>query len=250
MEIKILQLIEGAKKAVGLTVIIDVFRAFSTACYVFDKGAEKIIPVGKLETAYSLKEKNPNYLLMGERKGKMLSGFDYGNSPYLIQEKEFTGRTVIHTTSAGTQGIVNAINAQEIITGSFVNAEAVADYIIKKSPVKVSLVCMGYAGIEPADEDIFCAHYIKSLVQRKTGSSEAGAFFYTDEEKEMKKKKIIEKLREGSGRRFFDPDNQEWSPSADFDFCLQFDIFDFILRAESYDSRLFFLKKLEISSMG
>lgn len=57
MKIRILQLIEGAKKAQGLTVIIDVFRAFSQACYVFNNGVERIIPVGSLETAYGLKEK-------------------------------------------------------------------------------------------------------------------------------------------------------------------------------------------------
>ncbi len=48
MNIKILQLLEGAQNALGLTVIIDVFRAFTTACYAFDLGASKIIPVGDM----------------------------------------------------------------------------------------------------------------------------------------------------------------------------------------------------------
>ncbi len=52
MKIKILQLLDGAKEATGLTVIIDVFRAFSTACYAYDNGAKKIIPVGEMTTAY------------------------------------------------------------------------------------------------------------------------------------------------------------------------------------------------------
>lgn len=134
MNIKILQLIEGARKAEGLTVIIDVFRAFSVACYVFNNGAEKIIPVGSLETAYALKEENGEFILMGERKGKILPGFDYGNSPAHVQGVDFSGKTVIHTTSAGTQGIVNAVKADEIITGSFVNARAVARYILQRKP--------------------------------------------------------------------------------------------------------------------
>ena len=46
MNIQILQLIEGAKAARGLTVIIDVFRAFSVEAYLFAQGAEMIIPVG------------------------------------------------------------------------------------------------------------------------------------------------------------------------------------------------------------
>lgn len=45
MEINILQLVEGAKQAKGIVVVIDVFRAFSTAIYAVGNGAEKIIPV-------------------------------------------------------------------------------------------------------------------------------------------------------------------------------------------------------------
>ncbi len=143
MHIDILDLIEGAKQARGLTVIIDVFRAFSTACYVVGNGARQIIPVGDVDLAYKLREENPDYILMGERKGKMLPGFDYGNSPTEIQTVDFSGKTVIQTTSAGTQGFANAKDADALITGSFVNAEAIVAYIKKKSPEKVALVCMG-----------------------------------------------------------------------------------------------------------
>ena len=111
MQIDILDLIEGARQARGLTVIIDVFRAFSTACYVVRNGARQIIPVGDVDLAYQLKQQNPNYVLMGERKGKKLPGFDYGNSPTEIQSIDFSGKTVIQTTSAGTQGFANAKDA-------------------------------------------------------------------------------------------------------------------------------------------
>ena len=48
MNIKVLHLINGAILAEGLTVIIDVFRAFSTACYAINNGAGEIIPVGDI----------------------------------------------------------------------------------------------------------------------------------------------------------------------------------------------------------
>ena len=44
MNIRILQLIEGARQARGLTVVIDVFRAYSLEAYLLHRGAEKIIP--------------------------------------------------------------------------------------------------------------------------------------------------------------------------------------------------------------
>ena len=120
MNIKILQLLEGARNAKGLTIIIDVFRAFSTACYAFDFGATKIIPIGNIDFAYKLKKQNPHFLLLGERNEQKPEGFNFGNSPALLTKDEISGKTIIHTTSSGTQGIVNATNADEIITGSFV----------------------------------------------------------------------------------------------------------------------------------
>src|SRR3989338_6901438 len=161
MEVKILHLINGAKQARGLTVIIDVFRAFSTACYAFGNGARKIIPVGDIGVAHRIKKENSHFLLIGERGGQKPKGFDYGNSPTQIENVDFTDKIIIQTTSAGTQGIANATHADEIITGGFVNVQAIIDYIKKQNPKYVSLVAMGSAGIRIADEDTLCAEFIK-----------------------------------------------------------------------------------------
>jgi 2-phosphosulfolactate phosphatase len=215
MEIQVLEFIEGAKKAEGLAVIIDVFRAFSVDCYVARNGAEKIIPVGDINLAYRLKEENPGYILMGERNERIQPGFDYGNSPARIENVDFTGKTVVQTTSAGTQGIANAKGASGIITGSFVNAGAVIRYIQKKAPGKVSLVAMGYAGSQPTDEDLFCAQYIRDKLMGQAVDFDA----------------MVEKLKVGSGKRFFLAANQERSPFTDFELCLDLDAVDFVLKA-------------------
>ena len=60
MEIEILQQIDGARKAKGVTVIIDVFRAFTVEAYLASAKVSKIIPVGDINFAYKLKEENPN----------------------------------------------------------------------------------------------------------------------------------------------------------------------------------------------
>ena len=229
MEIKMLQLVEGAKQARGLTVIIDVFRAFSMACYVYANGAEKIIPVGKLETAYSLKKENPEFLLIGERDGKRPEGFDYGNSPTDIENVDFSNKTIVQTTGAGTQGIVNVKNADEIITGGFVNAKAVINYIKKKNPRIVSLVAMGSGGVIIADEDELCAEYIKIALEGKENDF----------------KKIVEHLRGYiSAKKFFDPE-KDWAPERDFELCLNLNKFDFVLKVEPYKNGLVFFKKIE-----
>ncbi len=164
MNVEILELIEGAKKAKGTAVVIDVFRAFSLECYLFGRGAARIYPVGGMEEAFALKRAHPEYILIGERHGKMVEGCDFGNSPSQTQGADFKGKTVIHSTSAGTQGIVNASGADRIITGSLVNAGAVADYIRSLDPETVSLIAMGNSGVRTAKEDVLCAQYIRSLL--------------------------------------------------------------------------------------
>lgn len=229
MNIQIFQLLEGARKAEGLTVIIDVFRAFSTACYAFDKGIQKIYPVGKLETAIQLKEKNPGYILVGERNEQKPEGFEFGNSPSQLTNSGIAATTMVHTTSSGTQGIVNARNAGEIITGSFVNAGAIVRYIRKKNPENVSLVCMGYACEYPTNEDTLCAEYIKNELDGVPSDF----------------KRMVEKIKKSDGARFFDPAKQSWSPESDFYLCLDLNRFDFILKVEQ-EGEINYLRKIEI----
>ncbi len=217
MKINILHFIEGAKQAEGLTVIIDVFRAFSLECYLYDMGVKEIRPIGSVEDAFALNKELPDSVLIGERHGKKCDGFDFGNSPSTVCPEAVKGKTILHTTSAGTQGIVNATGASEIITGSLVNAKAVAEYIKKKQPDTVSFVCMGYAGVRPAAEDELCAEYIKSLVE--------GVELPDFEQR-------IADLQKHGGEHFFDEEQQEVYPKEDFFMCVKYDKFPFVIHVE------------------
>ena len=216
-QIDILHLIEGAKQARGLTVIIDVFRAFSLECYLYDMGVKEIRPVGTIEEAFRRREDLTDAVLVGERHGKKCEGFDYGNSPSSIQVESVRDKIIIHTTSAGTQGIVNANGASEIITGSLVNAKAVAEYIMRQQPQTVSLVCMGNGGIRPAAEDELCAEYIKSILE--------GHELQDFEQR-------VAKLRYHGGEHFFDENRQDIYPQEDFWMCTEYNRFSFVIRVD------------------
>ena len=228
MEIKILELIDGAKKAKGLTVIIDVFRAMTVEAYIIKNGAENLIPMASIDQTYKYKEAHPDAVLIGERGGRKCEGFDYGNSPEEIKDVDFTGKTVVHTTSAGVQGIANAVNADVILTGSLVNAKAIAEYIKNSGANDVSLVCMGLAGMESTEEDLLCARYIKSLL--------VGGEIDFDKE--------IEILKRTSGAKFFDKDLAEVFPEKDFWHCVEYDKFDFVLKVEKGEDGLIYTKKI------
>ena len=205
MDIKILHLLEGADQAGGLAVVIDVFRAFSLECYLFSRGWE-------------LKRENPEYPMAGERGGVILPGFDYGNSPSQTEHADFQDKILIHTTSAGTQGLVHtcAAGAGEILTGSLVNASAIASYIKSRNPERVSLVCMGNSGITPAPEDELCARYIRSIL--------------TGEPIEMGPE-ILSLVNEPSVAKFFDIRWKDVFPVKDLIMCLEYDRFPFVLKA-------------------
>jgi len=228
MKIRILQGIEGAKQATGVAVIIDVFRAFTVETYLMKNRARKIIPVGDLDFVYKYQKNHPDVMLIGERNGKILPGFHYGNSPFDVDQVDFCGKTILHTTSAGTQGIANAKGADTIITGALVNAKAIAQYILKNQFDEVSLVCMGLGGIEETEEDTLCAKYIESLLLGN----------------ELDIAEEILQLRYTSGAKFFD-EKQEDFPMEDFAYCTQLNVFDFVL--EVVKDELPYVKRVDVA---
>ena len=213
-KVNILHLIDGAKQAEGLTVIIDVFRAFSLETYLYDMGVELIRPIGTIEEAFKLKETIPNSLLFGERNGIKVEGFDFGNSPSSVTPEIVNGKTILHTTSAGTQGVVNAKNATRILAGSLVSARAIAEYIIETQPEVVSLVCMGWNAERLAAEDELCAEYIKSIL---------------DGEELPNMEERVADLQFHGGEHFFNPDTQENFPETDFWLCIKYNRFPYVL---------------------
>jgi 2-phosphosulfolactate phosphatase len=214
MKVETLDHVAGARAARGTAVVIDVFRAFSVAAYAFDAGAARVLPAGEVDDALELGRRFPGALLAGERHARRLPGFDAGNSPTEIRALDLRGRVLVHTTHAGTQGLVNAAGADEVLTGAFVNISAVCRYLRARAPAQVSLVRMGHEARERCAEDDLYAECLRlMLLDRPAPLGE-----------------VRERLREAPAAvKFFDPDC-DWAPRDDFDYCTDVDRFDFVLR--------------------
>jgi 2-phosphosulfolactate phosphatase len=230
MKTEILEFVGGAKNARGIAVIIDVFRAFSVACYSFDAGASQYIAAVDVPAAHELKNRYKSAILIGERNERKIEGFDLGNSPTEILQADLSGKTIIHTTTAGTQGLINAKNATSVITGSLVNANAIVRYLESLKPENISLVAMGYRAEIHADEDLLCA---KIIAERLSGRR-------TDYSNDLSM------LKNNSGKRFFNPKNIEFSPPTDFFLCTMLDRFNFVLKAEQRTDGNIALVKIDI----
>ena len=162
MIVRRLQGLEGARAATGAAVIIDVFRAFTTAAFAIAAGAGEVVLVADHEQALALKAGDPTLFLTGEIGGKPIPGFDLGNSPSQLEHLDLSGRRVVQRTSSGTQGVVAAAGATEIVLGSLVIAGATARYLQGRD--LVSLVAMGTPGGDDHDEDGICAGYLERVL--------------------------------------------------------------------------------------
>jgi len=197
-------------------VIVDVFRAFTTAAFCVAAGAREIVLVSDHEQALAMKRADPRLFLSGEIDGRPIPGFDVGNSPSAIERLDLGGRRVVQRTSSGTQGVVAASGAQAIMLGSFVIAAATVRYVRERAN-DVTIVAMGQNAVEDADEDLLCARYLAALLSDRRPPAKPLVTLLAD--------------RDGEGW----PD---WFPRRDAELALDVDRFSFALPVSREDGLL------------
>ena len=167
MEIRLLSLLEGARRAAGTVVIIDVYRAFTTAAVALQRGAARILLVNTPESALKLRREGRGDLCLGEVSGIKVPGYDFGNSPLELSQANVHGKTLIQSTSAGTKGVVAAGRAEALFAAALINAEATVRAVLARNPSLVSLVAMGTNGTQRSDEDEQCALYMRNRLRNR-----------------------------------------------------------------------------------
>ncbi len=215
-------LVRDAREAVGATIVIDVFRAFTTAAIAFDRGATKITLVAEVDDALALHRSGVGDLIMGEVDGKRPEGFDFGNSPHEISQADVAGKSLVQSTRAGTVGVAAAENADVIYLGSFVVAQATVDAIRRQRPDVVSIIAMGDQGRVRSDEDEHCGIYLRNLLEGRRPDFEAV-------------RSLI--MSGGATQKFFDPAQPQFHPE-DVTLALQADSYPFAMRITREDGLL------------
>jgi 2-phosphosulfolactate phosphatase len=211
-----------AHLASGVTVVVDVLRAFTTAAYALAAGASEIYPVGTVAEALELKNELPNALTMGEVDALKPEEFDFGNSPAVISKQKLQGKILIQRTSAGTQGIVKAVNADYLLAASFVVACATAAHLQNLAPSSISFIITGQSLGRDGDEDRACAEYIAALVSGRRPDPDA----------------FIDRVKTSTvGQLFLDSRNPHLS-KVDFEMSIRVDQFNFPLLINCAKQRL------------
>ncbi len=114
-----------------IVVVIDVLRATSAICSAFQNGVKALIPVPTVEEAREYQAKG--YLVGAERKGQIVEGFDFGNSPYSYMKPELVDQEVVLSTTNGTKAIDVAKDAETVVIGALNNLDALCDWLIKQN---------------------------------------------------------------------------------------------------------------------
>ncbi len=141
------------KQEYTAVVAIDVLRATTAICTAFHYGAAKIIPVSDIPTALEYKEKG--YMVGAERNGKIVEGFDFGNSPYSYMGDHVKGKTLVLTTTNGTRAINIAAASHKVLIGSLINLDAIIGQLSSATD-DVLLLASGWQGKFNL-EDSICA---------------------------------------------------------------------------------------------
>jgi 2-phosphosulfolactate phosphatase len=228
MEVRLGSLVRDAREAEGVAIIIDVFRAFTTAAIAFGNGASQIVLVAEIEEALELRRRGIGDVLMGEVDGKRPDGFDFGNSPYEISQVNLAGKTIVQSTRAGTVGVAAAARADAIYLGSFVVAGATVKAVQMESPALVSIIAMGDQGRVRSDEDEQCSLYLRNLLQgRNPDVVSARTLIMAGE----------------ATQKFFDPSQPQYHPK-DVELALQLDRYPFAMKVTREDGLLVARKHL------
>jgi len=143
-----------------VVIIVDVLRATTTICTAFQNGAKAIIPIANVEDI--IKYKNNGFIIAGERDGIKLENADLGNSPFNFTKEIVADKTIVITTTNGTQAIEMAKDADSIVIGSFLNLNAIGNWITEQNK-NVIILCAGWKNKFNLEDTLFAGALVEYL---------------------------------------------------------------------------------------
>ena len=153
-----------------IVAVIDVLRASSTIAAALENGAKTVIPFASSEEVV-LRSKSfgkGEVLLAGERKLFAISGFDLGNSPLEVTREAVEGKTILLTTTNGTQAMLAAQGARDVMIASYVNFSAVLAMLraAARGRADIAIVCAGRERHFSLEDAACAGRYVRGIARR------------------------------------------------------------------------------------
>ena len=126
-------------------------------------GAEKMIPVASIEEAQNYK--NKGFLVGAERNGIQLDGFDFGNSPFGYMTDKIKNKTIVISTTNGTQAIEAARDAYQVVIGAYTNISALCNYLSTTNK-NILMLCSGWKNKLNLEDTLFAGSVVNRLLDK------------------------------------------------------------------------------------
>ena len=147
------------------SVVIDVLRATTTIAWALENGADSVQVFADVDELKNEAKSFPDTakILVGERGGKKLDGFDLGNSPLGVSPEKVRGKRVFMSTTNGTRSLHRVRESKSLYTMALPNRRAIAERLKIDNPQEVWLVGSGWEGSYSL-EDSLAAGALASLL--------------------------------------------------------------------------------------
>lgn len=147
----------------ALVVVVDVLRATTSICTAFEHGVEAILPVATLEEARALKQQG--YLVAAERDGQVLDFADFGNSAFNFMNNKVKGKTIVYSTTNGTQTIQMAAASGHLVSvGAFSNISALVKFASNWHG-NLTVLCSGWKNRFNLEDTVFAGALAQRLIE-------------------------------------------------------------------------------------
>jgi 2-phosphosulfolactate phosphatase len=149
----------------AIVIVVDVLRATSAICTAFMNGVKQIIPVGTIEEAQLFKQRG--YLVAAERDGLVLDFADFGNSPYNFTRDRIEGKTIVYSTTNGTQAIQMASACYKVAVGAFLNLSAICQWACNQNR-DIIVLCAGWKNRYSLEDSLLAGAITEKVLQYNT----------------------------------------------------------------------------------
>ncbi|HJM15997.1 MAG TPA: 2-phosphosulfolactate phosphatase [Flavobacteriales bacterium] len=196
-----------------LVLVVDILRATSVISTAFHYGISELIPVSSVEQAKHYMNKE-GYIVAAERNAEPIEGIPLGNSPFQYMNDDVKNKRLVLTTTNGTKSIKLA-SKHEVISASFVNQDAVYNFIMK-SKKDVVVLCSGWKGLVNMEDSIFAGILSDKLLKTNEFQSQCDSVLASVAIKRDAGNDLFSYLEDSAHRNRLKHLNME----ADTKFCL------------------------------
>jgi 2-phosphosulfolactate phosphatase len=157
----------GINLAGATAVVIDAIRASTTIVAALAAGCREVVPYRTAEEVRAEAARRPagTVVTAGERKGVRIEGLDLNNSPSVMTPANIGGRTLLLTTTNGTQAVHDAMSAQTVLVAAMPNRRAIARQVAALGQ-RVVFVAAGTVGTVSCEDTIVAGAVINALFEQ------------------------------------------------------------------------------------